>query len=587
MYKKRFLLLILLLIGALSLSACSLGAPEYSDLNSAAPSTYFENGTIYTADAQDTVAEALAIEDGKIVFVGSAAEGASYRESAEEVVDLEGGMLLPGFIDAHIHSVTPEFFDFLLVDAFSLDDTLAAIESYVKANPDQDFYQGFGYYTSIFEGEELVKGPKKERLDEICADKPMFIYSYDGHAAWLNSKCFEVANITETTASTPGGEIVKDPATGELWGTLKDTAMSLLPPISLPDEELAAALQGFQAELNGFGYTSIMTLPGNGFFPVPFEGYAKLEAENKLTLRVRGAGLVTSWQTEQDIADVAALKKYDSELVKLTTAKLFLDGVVDSESALLLEPYESDPDYYGASVWTAETLNEAVAAINDEGIQAHSHAIGDGAVRMALDAAEYSQNQGAGEDYRNAITHLQLVAEEDLARFHELNVVAVAQPYWHYKEPEFWKTVEYPLLGERAETQYPLESFLDNDATLALSSDYPVTVVPNPFVALEIAVTRNMPDGSDYDLPNIEDVDDPQYLLGPEERLDVKDGIKGFTIGGAYSMFAEGETGTLEVGKSADLIVIDQDLFAVDPLAISDTQVLQTYLKGYRVYSVK
>jgi predicted amidohydrolase YtcJ len=180
-----------------------------------------------------------------------------------------------------------------------------------------------------------------------------------------------------------------------------------------------------------------------------------------------------------------------------------------------------------------------------------------------------------------------LVHESDFPRFAELNVLPVVQPYWHFKQPGAWGPIEYPAIGGRAEKEWPSKSFIDNGATLVFSSDYPATTVPLPFFALEIAVIRNLPDGQTYGLPyDISDVNDPRHLLWPGERLDIKSAIRAFTINAAYSIFAEDVCGSLEVGKSADLIVTDQDLLSVDPLKICGTKVLRTYFKGRLVFSV-
>ncbi|NLW79767.1 MAG: amidohydrolase [Ruminococcaceae bacterium] len=581
--KKPVSLLAAILLLALLLGGCGSKAkpPEQGDI------IYFENGAIYTADEADTLAEALALQDGKIVFVGAAEAGAAFRAQALEVVDLKGGMLLPGFIDAHIHCVSPDFFDFVLYDAISLDTTMQTIEKAIKANPDQPFYTGFGYYPALFTGAEAAKGPTKERLDAICPDKPVVIYAYDGHAAWLNSKGLEAGGITPQTASPPGGEVVLDDATGALWGTLKDSAMSLAPPFGLEGEALATALERFLAQLNAYGYTSIMTLPGNGYMPVAWEGFAALEAAERLSLRVRGAGTMTSWRVDEDLADLLELQaRHSGERLKLIAAKIFVDGVVDSESALLLEPYSDAPGHQGESVWTQQALDDVVARLNAQGVQAHFHAVGDGAVRMALDAVDAAR--AGGQDVaarRNAITHLQLVAQADKPRLAELGVVAAVQPYWHYKVPQYWEAVEYTALGPRAETEYPLSSLAEAGALLAFASDYPVTPDPNPFLAIETAVTRNMPDGSMLELDNLADWNAPATLLAAEERLSVRQAIRGFTANAAYAIDEEDVTGSLEVGKSADLVVIDQDLMAIDPLDISDTRVLRTYFQGRLVYA--
>lgn len=582
-----------LLLAALLLAACATPAPTSAPAQpeaasdvpvEAAADTYFENGVIYTADDGQTIAEALAVKDGRIVFVGSAQDGAAYKAAAGEVVDLQGNMMMPGLIDGHIHSVTPDFFDFSLLGLTSAEETLNAIQAHVDANPDKDTYFGFGYMATLFEGAELENGPKKERLDEICPDKPLLIYSFDGHAAWLNSKAFEYCGITADTESTPGGVIVKDES-GALWGTLQDTAMSFTASFPLDQEKLPQALKAFVQQLNSMGYTSIMTLPGNGFFPVPWQAYQEMADAGELTMRVRGASLVTSWQTQQDIETLAQLQaQYDGELLQLIGAKLFADGVADNESAYLLEPYSDSLDDRGVAGWQPQAMNEAVAAINKLGVLAHVHSMGDAATQMSLDAMAYSQTQGNSGDLRNALTHLQLVAEEDFPRFNELGVVAVANPYWHYKAPQYWEAKEYAALGQRAEHEYPMRSFLDSEVVLAFASDYPVTAMPNPFVAIQSGVTRNLVDGAEYMVPDITDPDDPACLLWPEERLDVQEMIRGFTLDAAYAIRAEEETGSLEVGKSADMIVLDRDLLTLDPLEIKDTQVLQTYFMGTLVY---
>lgn len=594
--KKSLSVLLASLLSVWVFSACSTPAPESAAPDAASVSVapqaedlaadiYFENGIVYTVDDADTVTEALAVKDGKIVFVGSAADGQAYKDVAAEVVDLDGGMLLPGFIDSHIHIASPEFFDFSLAGITNVDETMDTIAAYVAANPEKESYLGFGYMTSMFEGDELANGPKKERLDEISPEKPLIVASFDGHAMWLNSAALEAAGITADSVPPPGGLIVHDKATGALWGTLKDSAMSMVQLPTPGEEQLLTALENYNSGLNALGYTSIMAMPGNGFSPVPWAGLSAMEKAGDLTLRVHGGAIVTGWNAQEDLVTLAQLRDtYNSELVRLTTAKLFADGVMDSESAHLLEAYDDNPDSFGATDWQQDTLNEAVASINELGIQAHTHAIGDAATHMALDAYEYARDNTPEGDYRNTITHLQLVADEDYARFAELDVIAVPQPYWHFKQPDYWMPIEAHALGERAENEYPMQSFLDVGVTMAYASDYPVTTNPNPFIAIETAVTRNLADSSEYGVDDITDMDDPAYLLWPEQRVTVQDAIRGFTASGAYAMFAEEETGSLEVGKSADLIVIDRDILTIDPLTISDTVVLQTYLRGVPVY---
>ena len=536
---------------------------------------YFENGIIYTVDDDDSIVQALAVKDGIIVFAGSADAGKRYKEAAAEIIDLKGGMLLPGFIDGHIHTVTPEFFDFVHFLDFNLDVTLQTIVNYLNAHPIQEVYYGFGYNVNIFEGEEILKGPKKERLDAICSDKPLIIYSLDGHTIWLNSKGFEYCKITKDTPCPTGGEIVKDEQTGELWGVLTNSAMSLVPDPFLEADRLSIVLQNFQSDLNALGYTSIMTLPGNGFLGVYWDGYQQLERERLLTLRVRGAKIIKPWSWEEDMAHIKTLRnKYNSKLVKITAAKFFIDGIIASRTAYLLQPYQGS-DFCGESMWEQNALNSAITIMNREGFQTHTHVMGDASAKMALDAAQYANCP----DCRNVLTHLPLIDPSDFSRFKALNVIPVIQPYWFFKQFNYWEPVEYAALGSRAEKEWPLQSYINQGAKVVFSSDFPVTNPPDPFVAIEIGVTRNK--------PKVADIEDSTYLLWPEERADVRNMIRGFTAHAAYSMFEEKVTGTLEVGKSADMVVIDQDLFSIYPSKISNTKVLRTYFRGKLVYRLE
>lgn len=578
MRKKLSALMITLLVLSMSITAYA-GGPEASGID-----TYFENGIIYTADANDSIVEALAVKDGKIVFAGSANAGQAYKHSAKDVVNLQGDTMLPGFIDGHIHTVTFDAMDFNLTEAESKEEILKIIEDAVKSSPNQDTYFGMGLNITLFDGEELEKGPRKDYLDKISPDKPIAVYSNDGHSMWFNSKAFEFLNITTETQAPKGGVIIKD-ENGELWGILQDAAMALAGNYPLDQKKAKESLVNYMAKLNTLGFTGIMTPSGNGFAPIPVDIYKNLEDNNMLSMRVFASLIITEWDSKNDIKNLKeASEMYNNELLKVISGKFFLDGVVDNETALLLEPYTNKPGYYGAAGWDQENLNEAVTSVLETGLSVHMHSIGDGATRMGLDAIEYGLDRVKPGDYRNALTHLQLLASEDIKRFGTLDVIAVANPYWHLKEPFYWETKAHGLIGERAEKMYPMKSFLDAGVKLVFASDFPVSSKISPFIAIETGITRNISNVFSPDI-KITDMDDPTYLLWKEERVDLIQMLRGYTIDAAYAVYAEDEIGSLEVGKSADMIVINQNLFEIDVLDISSTKVLETYLCGDLVYS--
>lgn len=577
--------------GAACVCLCAAGMPGTARAAEEAD-TLFINGIVYTVDEADSIAEALAVKEGRIIFVGSAKEAEAFKGPKTEVVDLQGGMLLPGFVDTHIHtpgSLLPHLFDFSLLGIYSAEATLEAITQVVKHYPDKKAYYGFGYPTNAFSGEEAGKGPKKERLDAICADKPIIIFSNDGHSLWLNSKAFEVSGITKDTQPREGGIIEKDEKTGELWGVVKETAMAQTTPIVFTRENLLHTLQDFQTLMNSLGYTGIQSIAAfvPAFGPVPWEALAELDKDNSLTLKVHGSHcIVATDNVDEEIAKAKKLREqYNNEFLSMNMIKFFADGVVDTRTAFLKEPYLDNPENRGNPGWVPDALNAAYAKVNSAGFQIHTHSIGDAATSMVLDGYEYARANSPKGDYRNTITHLQLVDPKDIPRFKELSVIASVQPYWHMKQPDFYEPVEKAALGERAEAEYPMKSFFDAGVTVTSSSDSPVTDDPNPMFAIQVAVTRNLLGGKEYGVPDITDPDDATYLLGAKERPSVAQMIRSFTASSAYTVFAEKETGSLEAGKWADLAVLDKNILECPVLEIHKAKVKRTYVNGSLVYN--
>jgi len=524
-----------------------------------------KNGMIYTVDTNDTTAEAIAVKNGKIIFVGSSADVEKYKGDKTQVIDLKGKMVLPGMTDSHLHSpgtMLTKLYNIDLNGVQTANETLQVIADYIKANPDLDAYYGSGYNIGAFSGEEAAKGPSKERLDAICADKPIYLVSYDGHSMWVNSKALELAGITKDTPNPEGGVIEKE-ANGELWGTLKESAKDLVPEQKFTDEQQLKAVNEFQKYMHSLGYTEINSMSGSR------DQYVALDKSGKLKMYVNNATYIYPQQdfANQLKAAIAERKAYSSENYKLGTLKFFADGVVEGVTAYLTEPYEEAAGKEnGMFLWDMDKLKDAFKQANANGFQIHVHAIGDAAIMNTLDALEYAKANVSAGDYRNCITHLQLVRPEDFKRFADLKVIAVTQPYWAFKEPNWWETVDSPFLGERAEKEYPMQSFIDAGAMITGSSDHPVTPINNPFWAIEVGVTRNLENADFYGVDDITNKNDPKYLSWSEERVSVKDMIKAFTINGAYQAFNDEITGSLKVGKNADMIVIDQNILTVDPL---------------------
>ena len=551
------------------------------------------NGKIYTMNDEMPFVEALAVKDGTIMALGKRGQvQRHFEQGITEVIDLHGKMVLPGFIDSHCHppgTILREMFDIAISWRDCVDTIISKVTTFVEANPDIEAYYGGGWSIGVFDGLESTLGPKKERLDAISADKPIILRSYDGHSTWVNSRALEIAGIDADTPDPAGGVIVKDPDTGEPWGTLNGAAAGLLPAQEYTSDQVLAGVRGFQDYYHSFGHTGIFSA---GMIDLAFDAFKHLEDEGELNMWVMASGRVRGDNLDAEVANLIELSNtYDGELFKVTNAKIFMDGVVEGVTAKLLEPYEEaagmGDDHYGIYYWPdLETLDDAFELINNAGFQVHVHSIGDRATREVLNAYEASLDNYPGI-HRNAITHLQLVHSDDIPRFAELGVIANVQAYWHLKEPWWWEYVDYPFLGDRAEYEYPLQSLISTGAVVASSSDYPVTDPPNPLWAIEAGVTRNLNNADFYEVDEIYDIDDPTWLLNANERASLEDMIKSFTINNAYALFLDDVTGSIEIGKYADLVILDQDLFSIDPLEIDGVQVRKTIFRGKVVYEAE
>ena len=548
------------------------------------------NAKIYTIDKNESIEEAMAIKDDKIIYIGSNEGINKYINENTKIIDANGNVILPGFIDSHTHppgTALTDSFEVSLYGLNSIEEYQYTIREFIKNHKDIKAVYGRGWSLGIFKGEELSKGPKKEHLDEVSRDIPIILRAYDGHTVWLNSKAIEIFNIKAHTPCTSGGKIEINEETKELWGTLKESAGDLVDEYYYSEKEYMLAFELFQKKMHEYGITSILSISGLNWGMSP-NAYKNLQKENKLKLRVSNS--IMLWWDEDVIDQIDKIKrirtKYNSNLFKTVTVKFLADGVVEGSTAYLLNPYEIDAgmgdNYYGEFLWNDNILEKGIKYSNENGFSIHVHSVGDGSTKRVLDIIE---NINLNEiDFRNTITHLQLVDKEDIKRFKKLKIIASTQPYWHLKAPKWWEDVDYRLLGDRARYEYPLKSFIKEGVMITSSSDHSVTPEPNPFYAIQAGVTRNLYNAESYGIDSIKDIDDERFLLNKEERISVMDMVKSFTINGAYAIFRENEVGSIEVGKYADFIIIDNDIFNINPTEIENTKVIMTCFNGKIVY---
>ena len=559
----------LMVCSELSLAFQAKPTPPTADL-------VLRNGYVYTVDNQRSKGTAVAVRDGRILYVATDDGAVTLTGPSTKVIDLAGKMVLPGFIDSHCHptGAYKHFFEFNLTGLPTLEDYLRVIKDFVQQHPTSKFVRGRGWSNTLFP----KTGPDRKLLDEIASDVPMAFADDGGHARWVNSRALELAGITKGTPNPPGGVIEHDAVTGEPTGTLRESAEDLLAKV-IPDytvEEMTKGLEAYQTMALSFGITTAhaASLDVGGS---DTQAYENLSQSSKLFMRFRGSLYVNpKGGPEQVTALVAERAKHKNSLFQITGAKLFVDGVVEGSTAYLIKPYLHIKDFRGEPLWKPADLNKMCADLDRNGFQIHVHSIGDAATAITLDAMSYAASMNGKHDSRGMITHLQLVDPQDVSRFKKLRVTAIPQPYWFMKDDYYYK-IQVPYLGQkRADEEYPMKSFFDAGVIVASSSDYSVTIPCNPLHAIQIGMTRCKLDQTD-----------PKEVLWPAERVTLDQMIASFTINGAYANFLEGTTGSIEVGKMADLIILDKNLFNIPVTEISKSKVLLTLFEGKEVFKDK
>jgi predicted amidohydrolase YtcJ len=554
-----------------------MGGGNHADL-------VLRGGHAYLVDAARSWAQAVAVAGGRIVAVGTDAEMSALIGPHTEIIDLAGRMLLPGFTDSHVHASGGglERIRCDLSGLHSRDDYLAAVRAYADSHPAIAWITGGGWSMDVFPGGV----PSKEDLDRAAPDHPVFLSNRDHHAAWVNSRALALAGIDAATPDPADGRIERD-ARGEPSGTLQEGAMNLVGravPRPGLDEQVAGICEG-QRYLHALGITAWQEAIVGDYAVVPdcFGAYLEAERRGLLTARVVGA---LWWQRGTGIGQLGGLVERRARAghgrFRATSVKIMQDGVCENFTASMLAPYLDGHGHAtpgaGASFFDPQELNAAVTAIDAQGFQVHFHAIGDRAVRETLDAVEAARTANGPGGRRHHVSHLQVIHPDDLPRFRALSVIANCQPLWACHEPQMTE-LTLPFLGsERGGWQYPFGSLARSGAQLSFGSDWPVSS-PNPLWEIHTAVNRTVPPGYPYGGAG----GDEPFL--PAERIDLATALAAATIGSAYVNHAEGQTGSIETGKQADLVVLDRDLFAHPASEIALAQVDLTISGGAVVHA--
>jgi predicted amidohydrolase YtcJ len=527
---------------------------------------------VHGASVARSPASAVAVRGGRVAAVGDEREIRDLVGPNATVIEVRGGLIVPGLQDAHVHPLEGGLSGFRcsLHDLSGKEAYLEAIAEYARAHSDEEWIRGDGWSMTAF-----PRGtPNRKDLDGVVPDRPVFLVNADGHGAWVNSKALERAGVKETTPDPIDGRIERDEEGPT--GTLHEGAMELvrrhLPPTTRA--ELVDALRVAQRHLHSLGITAwqdaMVTAP-------ELEAYVDFSNSGELTMRVV---LSLLWERHENEDQIAGLieRRAAGTTGRMTanTVKIFQDGVMENFTAGLTEPYLSadgaPTDNAGLSMIDPILLRRYVARLDREGFQVHFHAIGDRAVRESLDAIEAARRANGPNEARHHIAHIQLVHPDDIGRFAELGAIANGQPFWACREPQM-TVLTIPFIGpRRAAWQYPFASLLRAGATLAFGSDWPVST-PNPFLEMEVATTRVAVD------------DRGAEPLLAEERVSPHQAVAAFTTGAAFVNHLDHATGTLEVGKLADIAVLDRNILEPTDRPLGDTKVLMTIVEGEIVYA--
>ncbi|RJS60421.1 amidohydrolase [Bacillus sp. PK3_68] len=521
---------------------------------------------IFTGLESNPQPGAIAIINNKIVAVGSKEELRPFIGANTKVLDYGSQLIMPGFHDFHLHAMMGSLAlqCVNLFDARSEEEAVEMVRQYAEQHPDEPWIIGFMWDSSYWEDKRL---PSRFSLDRVFPDRPVVLFHAEGHYSWVNSKALEVANINKDTKNPSYGTVEKDD-NGEPTGILIEEASSLVTEYAydLPKNKKASLFRNFLKEAASYGVTSINNLYGTETLSKldDFELFREFEENDELTVRMH-----LFPQLDGNIAHAKQLReKYQSAKLRVAGLKQFIDGVVTSRTAYMLQPYADQPDTCGHAAFPSDQIKDWVIEADKEEFSIRFHAIGDGAIRLALDTFEEAQKVNGARDSRHAIEHIEVIDRNDVSRFSSLGVIASMQPD-HMALSE--RGVYTERIGkEREKDVFIINTLQKSGAQLALGTDFPIDSL-NPMLQIYRAVSRIDSGGKN--------------VWNPDERITVSEALRAYTYGSAFGTFREHELGTLEAGKLADIAILDRNIFDVPVEEILDTKVEMTIIDGEIVYS--
>ncbi len=528
------------------------------------------NGRVYTGSGSK-FAEAVAIRGNKILRVGTNRGIKRLRRAQTTVVDAHGGSVLPGFNDAHVHLMSGglALSNVNLLDATTLEDIQSAVKAFAASHPERPWVRGRGWYYDPFPGGL----PTRQQLDAAVPDRPAYLVAYDGHTGWANTRALEAAGITRRTPSPAHGVIVKDPRTGEPTGVLKEAAQSLMQKV-LPQPTRADRLTALRAAIRDAQRLGITSVQNAGGSPDDLALFDELRAAGELQVRVYAALSITPETADADRQAIeAAREQYrDDPLLKSGAVKLMADGVIESHTAAMLAPYANKATT-GSLNFSPEALTSLVDALDKDGWQILIHAIGDGAVRVSLDAIAHAAkvNPAPARGRRHRLEHVETVHPADVPRFGALGVIASQQPFHGTPTPSQITVWTENIGDDRASRGWAYASIMAGGGRLAFGSDWPVVTL-DPRAGIHMAVTRTTAEGL------------PEGGWHATERIPLTAAVDAYTSGAAWASFDEQRKGTLARDLLADIVILSADIFAPDA-RVMDAVVETTIFDGKVVYT--